>query len=157
MEAALKEFEKIFDCCAQCRENKGEAREVELRKARLSNAELLADSVVVHRKGDVFELVYGENSDEEEQQNEIVCRQLREKGFRVDLSRPLIIPEDTPHVLRLIDRYAELYVVECRFDELVRPSGSVRNMLRTVMAKVDFTLMERGVDLEELFDIVQSC
>lgn len=154
MEAALKEFEKIFDCCAQCRENKGEAREVELRKARLSNAELLADSVVVHRKGDVFELVYGENSDEEEQQNVIVCRQLREKGFHVDLSRPLIIPEDTPHVLRLIDRYAELYVVECRFDELVRPSGSVRNMLRTVMAKVDFTLMERGVDLEELFDIV---
>ena len=62
MEAALKEFEKIFDCCAQCRENKGEAREVELRKARLSNAELLADSVVVHRKGDVFELVYVEKS-----------------------------------------------------------------------------------------------
>ena len=81
------------------------------------------------------------------------CRSLENNTWHIDTSRELVVPEDKRTLLRLLGQFAELQVFPCTLEKHW-PSVSVIHQVRTILAKVDFTLLERGVDMVPLCQIV---
>lgn len=81
------------------------------------------------------------------------CYLVQQNKLYIDTSRELEVPEDTKKLLRLLGHFAELDVFPCKYEKHL-PWITVRHHVLTILAKIDFALLERGVDMLELCKIV---
>lgn len=81
------------------------------------------------------------------------CRSKNSIHVNIDTDRKLDVPADRETLLRLLGRFSDLPVTKCKYDQ-IWGTMSVRHDVLVILAKVDFTLLERGEDLEELLKII---
>ena len=79
------------------------------------------------------------------------CPYLRKKGLMINIDREYVIPEDERETLRLLDKIAQCYSQECRFNKRDHYGvKTVDGLMRVAIAKLDFALIETGKDYGKL-------
>lgn len=79
------------------------------------------------------------------------CPFVRKKGLELNIDREFVIPDNETEVLHLLDKMSQCYPQECRYNK--REHWGVRTvtgMMRVAIAKIDFALIERGLDFGKL-------
>lgn len=98
--------------------------------------------------------VFDSKNDPDEDEYSLRCGALKADGVIIHTERELDVPTDRAVLLRLLGQFANLFLYECKLEKHW-PDVSVRHQVLVILSKVDFLLLERGIDMEELCQIVK--
>lgn len=84
------------------------------------------------------------------------CPMLREANIKIDVDRDLEMPKDEDEALLLLDRFDQILFAECPFSRthLTSFQSSVKGCTLIALAKLDFALLQKGIDMNKLIDII---
>lgn len=87
--------------------------------------------------------------------NGIDCNYLKKWDCSLDINREFDFPTEESEILRILDRFSSCYYYECvKLGSLRRPENTLEKKTQEVLARYDFYLMERGIDMMPLCEIV---
>lgn len=98
--------------------------------------------------------VFDNKNEPDEDEYSLRCGALKAERVIIHTERELDVPSDRAILLRLMGQFANLFLYECKLEKHW-PDVSVRHQTLVILSKVDFLLLERGIDMEELCDIVK--
>lgn len=112
---------------------------------------------------------WGDDSDEKVEKTEIeetleliswkpslICPRLQEAKITIDIERDLEMPNTEEEALRYLDRFSNICFAECPFSRthLTSLNKSIKGRTLITLAKLDFALLERGINMVKLNEIV---
>ena len=87
--------------------------------------------------------------------NGISCNYLEKWNCSLDIRREFDFPTDEAEILRILDSISGCYFYECvKLGSLRGAENAMKNKTREVLARFDFYLLERGIDIMPLCEIV---
>ncbi len=87
--------------------------------------------------------------------NGIHCNYLEKWDATLNIDREFVYPTEEPEILRILDDLAGCYYYDCiRLGALKRKVNRMEEKTMTVLAHYDFFLLEHGIDMMPLCEIV---
>ena len=165
MKKILKEIEFASSFCSYCKYfdyyNSPEYKERQKSGSRMS---WLADDSLV--KALIETYVGTDDAPTKTEVEEILerlnykidfkCSTLRNANIVIDIERDLVIPDSEDEILKVLDRFANILFAECPLSRTRHQSreSSVKGRTLITLAKIDFALLQRGIDIMKLAEIV---
>ena len=167
MKTILKEIEFASDFCFNCKNydyyNSPEYLESKKKPFSLEPVKL--------NYSRLLEGIVGEDDSEETQKKKteveemlefiswkpsLICPRLQEAKINIDLDRELEMPTNEKEALRYLDRMSNLCFAECPFSRthLTSLNKSVKGRAIITLAKLDFALLEQGINMTDLNNVV---